>query len=250
MKPSVEIIEPKLFAGAVADEIVASAREYISERGRCTLALAGGSTPGAIYRALSKPPRVEEVEWPSVVLYWGDERWVPHTDNASNFKMTQETLLSQIPSPGPKYFEVDTSLKTPADSAQAYTKTIREQEKLGANDIPTFDIVLLGIGEDGHTASIFPGSSLLRESESSIAEAVTHPEDGRERISLTPKALFSARKIFFIVKGDNKADIVRAVLESSESPEKYPARLFESAADRVTFFLDSGAGSKLSKSRG
>ncbi len=250
MKATVEIIEPKLFAGAVADEIVASSREALNERGRCSVVLAGGSTPGSIYRALSKPPRVEDVDWGSLVLYWGDERWVPHSDNMSNFKMTQETLLSQVSGQTPVIHPVDTSLKSPEEGARAYAAAVRNGEKLGADELPVFDIVLLGVGEDGHTASIFPGSPLIGARGNSLCAAVTHPEDGKPRISMTPDALFGARKIFFIVKGDNKADIMRQILESDEPAAKYPARLFESAAERVTFFLDSGAAAKLSRHKG
>jgi 6-phosphogluconolactonase len=247
MSPSIEVIEPKLFAGAVADEIVASAHDCISERGRCSIVLAGGSTPGSIYRTLAKPPRVEDIDWPAVVFYWGDERWVPHSDNMSNYKMTQETLLSQIPNPKPVNIPVDTSLKSPADGARAYGERIQKTEKVGAGEIPVFDIVLLGIGEDGHTASLFPKANLITQKTGSLCEAVQHPEDGKWRITLTPEALFKARHIFFIVKGEAKADVVKRVIEGSESVSDVPAKLYEGAADRVTFFLDSGAAQKLSK---
>lgn len=247
MKVSIEVIEPKLFAGAVADEIVASVHDCITERGRCSIVLAGGSTPGAIYRTLSKPPRVEDIDWSKVTVYWGDERWVLHSDNMSNFKMTQETLLSQLPEPGPQVLPVDTSLRSAAEGAKAYGKTIADVEKTAAGEMPTFDIVLLGVGEDGHTASLFPGSPLLRQGSSAIAEAVKAPDGGMERITLTPEALFKGRHIFFIVKGDGKADIMKRVLEGEDSVEVIPARLYQNAADRVTFFLDSGAAQRLAK---
>lgn len=250
MKASIEVIEPRLFAGAVSDEIVASVREAIAERGRCSIVLAGGSTPGSIYRALSKPPRVEEVEWSAVTLYWGDERWVPHTDNMSNFKMTQETLLSQIPEPKPAFFPVDTSRASPADAAASYGAMIASNEKFVPGTFPTFDIVLLGIGEDGHTASLFPGSPLLEKASQSLCAAVEHPEDGKPRITLTPPALLAARRIFFIVKGEGKSDVMKRVLEGNESASVLPSRLFLEAGDRVTFFLDSGAAQHLSRPRG
>ncbi|MBN8551109.1 MAG: 6-phosphogluconolactonase [Deltaproteobacteria bacterium] len=247
MKPSVEVIEPKLFAGAVADEIVASVRDVVDEHGRCSIVLAGGSTPSSIYRMLTKPPRVEDVDWAKITMYWGDERWVPHTDNMSNFKMTQETLLSQLPSPGPQIFPVNTALSSPEAGAEAYSKTIATQEKLAAGQMPVFDIVLLGVGEDGHTASLFPKSEIIAKGSTRIAEAVKHPEDGKVRITLTPEALFKARHVFFIVKGDGKADVVKRVLEGNDPVLDVPARLYQQAADRVTFFLDSGAAQRLSK---
>lgn len=247
MKASVEVIEPKLFAGAVADEIVASVADCVSERGHCSIVLAGGSTPGSIYRTLAKPPRVEDVDWSCVTVYWGDERWVPRTDNMSNFKMTQETLLSQLPSPGPKVLAVDTSLPSAAAAAKAYSKAIADQEKVAPGAMPVFDIVLLGVGEDGHTASLFPKSPLLKTPADNIAEVVKSPEGGMERITLTPDALFKGRHIFFIVKGDGKADIMKRVLEGSDSVDDIPARLYLGAGEKVTFFLDSGAAQRLSK---
>lgn len=249
MKASVEIIEPKLFDGAVADEIVASAQDAISERGRCSLVLAGGSTPGAIYRALSKPPRVEDMDWSALSLYWGDERWVPHSDNQSNFKMTQETLLGQISAAKPRQFPVNTDASSPEAAAEEYSSAIVAEEKVSPGQLPSFDIVLLGVGEDGHTASVFPGSRLLKTPSSRLCEAVEHPVDGKTRITLTPEALFAAKKIFFIAKGEGKAEIMKRVLEGEDSEHEIPARLFLRADERVTFFLDSGAAQKLSKTK-
>jgi len=242
MGVSVEVVEPVLFAGVVADEIVASIAEAVGERGVCSIALAGGSTPGAIYRCLAKPPRVSEVEWSKVKLFWGDERWVPSTDTQSNFKMTQETLLGQILGAGPRYFPVPTDAPTPADGAARYAQTIRAE--LGPK--PEFDLVILGVGEDGHTASIFPHSPVLRGS-GDICAAVEHPEDKKARVTLTPEILFGARRTIFIVKGEAKAEIVKRVLEGGDSPDAIPSKLYTRAADRTTFFLDSGAAVRLSR---
>lgn len=244
MAVQIEVVEPVLFAGVVADEIVASIGEAIADRGSCSVALAGGSTPGAIYRCLAKPPRVSEVEWAKVHLFWGDERWVPHSDNQSNFKMTQETLLGQILGAGPKIHPIDTSLANPEEGAAAYTKTITGV--LGAE--PIFDLVILGVGEDGHTASIFPHSPVVGMNDG-VCVAVEHPEDRKFRVTLTPDVLFfNARRTIFIVKGEAKADIVRRVIEGVEGPEVLPAKLYQRASERVTFFLDSGAALRLGRS--
>lgn len=242
MDEKLEVIEPKSFSEAVADEIVACVQEAISERGRASLSLAGGSTPGAVYRVLGRPPRVNEIDWSKVHIYWGDERWVPHDDMQSNFKMVQETLLSNLPKPGPKVNAVNTSLSSAEESAVAYAKTIAQNEK-GAS-VPILDIVLLGIGEDGHTASIFPNSSVVSAS-GTIAHAVKHPSDGGYRVTLSPDVLFSARKILFIVNGDSKAPIMKRVLKGSESEIEIPAKLYRKAKERVTFFLDCTAAKEL-----
>ena len=246
MSHSIEVIESKLYAGGVADEIIATINEAISERGSCSLVLAGGGTPSSIYRALSKPPRVTDVDWSKVRLYLGDERWVARDDNQSNAKMVQETLVSQIPAPGPSFFPVDTSLNSAEQGAEAYQALIIEQEHLKPDRKIEFDVVLLGCGEDGHTASLFPDSPLLNKSTEaqSICAAVTHPKGG-DRISLTPQALFGARKIFFMVTGENKASIVHRVIEGDESVSVLPARLFHSATGTVVWFLDSEAVQQL-----
>lgn len=244
MESTIEIIEPKLFSAGVADEIVASVNDCISEKGRCSLVLAGGSTPSQIYRLLARPPRVDEIEWDKLHLYWGDERWVPFDDVQSNFKMVNETWLSQLSGVQPKIHPVNTALASPDESARDYAKVIRENENLKEGELPTFDVVLLGVGEDGHTASLFPGSDIVRQ-EGGIAFPVKHPVDGSPRVTLSPDTLFSARRVLFIVKGESKADIIKRVITGTDGPDVFPATLFKKVPDRVSWFLDSGAAQKL-----
>lgn len=246
MSVSIETVEPKLFDGVVADELVASIADAIAAKGSCSLVLVGGKTPASIYRALSKPPRIDEVDWAKVRLYWGDERWVPHTDNHSNFKMSQETLLFNLSEKDVRYYPVNTALKTPQDGAKAYAELIAKTEGLAPGKMPAFDIVILGVGEDGHTASIFPGSPVFK-STGFIVHAVQHPEDKGYRITLSPEALIGAGKILFIAKGENKAEIVKDVLEGNAEVEAMPARLYTQAKGKVTWFLDSGAAMRLEK---
>jgi 6-phosphogluconolactonase len=242
MSPVIEVFEPRLFDGAIADEILASVQERVAEKGRCTIALAGGSTPAGVYRAMSKPPRVQEVDWSTVDLLWGDDRWVPHDDDQSNYRMVNETLLSQLKGTRPAVYPVDTALQSPEMGAKAYSDTI---QKLSGAPSPKLDIVLLGIGEDGHTASLFPGSPVLHRKDS-ICFSVTHPTNGTQRVTMGSEALFSAWRVFFIVKGEAKAEIMRRVLEGSEPVEVLPSRLYTTATGQVTFFLDSGAAKLLS----
>ncbi|NDC38529.1 MAG: 6-phosphogluconolactonase [Proteobacteria bacterium] len=238
MKPVVEIFEPRLFDGAVADEIVASVQERIAEKGRCSIALAGGSTPAGVYRSMTKPPRVSEVNWGAIDLFLGDERWVPPADDQSNYRMIQETFLSNLKEALPTIYPVDTTLSAPSAGAQNYAKTI--QEVTGGS----LDIVLLGIGDDGHTASLFPGSSVLAD-KTQIVHAVRHPSNGTERVTLAAHLLFGAWRVFFIVKGEGKAEIMRRVLNGSEPPSVLPSRLYVEASGRVTFLLDSAAAKQL-----
>lgn len=262
MSEEVEIVEPSLFAGSVADELVASISEIVADKGQCSVVLSGGSTPGAVYRSMATPPRVGEVPWKDVVLFLGDERWVPHDDPQSNSRMVRETLLAPLTvdhagldSSGvtaPRFAAIDTSLATPDMGAAAYDAVIREI-LAGGRDVQdqveqppvVFDIVLLGLGEDGHFASVFPESELIDEyrqgKSSGLCRAAVNPHDGSQRISLTPQAIFGAKRVYFLVAGRNKGDVVRRVLTGNEDPLKLPAMLYRKASARITWFLDSGA---------
>ncbi len=240
---NLEIVEAKDFAPVIADEIVLSIKESVEERGTCSVALAGGATPGAIYRLLARPPRVSDIPWDKVKIFWGDERFVSHEDNQSNFKMAQETFLSQVPVAGSSVFPVPTNLKDAAQAARAYHDTILK-ELAPSNGF--FDLVLLGMGEDGHTASLFPGAEPWDTTDHAYALAATQPESGQARVSLSLSCLKAARKIIFIVKGDSKAEAIQRVLE--KKPTNLPAAHFVDLGERLTWFLDSAAAVKL-KSR-
>ncbi|MBX7136717.1 MAG: 6-phosphogluconolactonase [Oligoflexia bacterium] len=244
MNPRVEEIEAKLFAGVVADEIIASLNDAIADKGRAVAALSGGRTPGTIYRALSCPPRVSEVDWSKVVLLWGDERWVPKSDGQSNFKLAHETLLGLLSEAKPTVHAVDTSLKTPALAAAEYAKQIKALGLPERAAVPVMDLVLLGMGEDGHTASVFPHSGLCAV-KGELCRAVKHPSDGSERVTMLPEFLFAANRVLFIVSGSNKSDTLRRVLRDEGAEEDLPARCFKRANERVTWFVDSAAAQGL-----
>lgn len=237
MSPVIEVFEPRLFDGAVADELVASVQERLAERGRCNISLAGGSTPAGVYRAITKPPRVSEIDWRSVDLFLGDERWVPLDDDQSNYRMVQETLLANIKGDKPTVYPVNTSLPCASIGADDYARTI---QKVAGGDRPQLDIVLLGIGEDGHTASLFPGSPVLSDS-SKLCHAVVHPINHTQRVTMSAQLLFCAWRVFFIVKGEGKAGVIQRVLKGTDAISEIPSRLFSTATGKVTFFLDSGS---------
>ena len=246
MGVSVEIIQPGMFAGVVADELVASMNDAILERGRCSLVLAGGRSPSSIYRTMAVSPRADEVDWSKVTLYWTDERWVPREDNQSNYRLIQETLLSRLPGgKSPGVCGVDTTLKSPEEGAKAYAASILKSEGLKKGEMPVFDVALLGVGTDGHTASLFPESPLL-SSKGKIAHAVVGPGDAGPRVTLSAEVLFSARRILFIAMGDRKAEITKRVLEGTEDVSAVPARLYATVEDQVSFYVDSEAAKKLS----
>lgn len=244
MNALVEVFESRLYAGSVADEIVASISDDLADKGTCTVALAGGGTPGNIYRAMSAPPRVTEVEWDKVKLFFGDERWVAHDDTLSNHRMAQETLIAPLARYGrPKVFPVETTLDSPGEGAARYDAVLRN-EVAAQEGTPSLDILLLGVGEDGHTASLFPHSPLLNETRK-MCDACAHPTDGTQRVSITPPLLQKARRIFVLMTGEGKSEMARRILEGDDAPEKIPARLVLQSKARVSFFLDSAAASKL-----
>ncbi len=244
MEANVEIVEPRNFGGDVADELVSLIGEAVAERGSCSIALSGGTTPGSVYRALGHPPRVAEVPWDKVSLFWGDERYVSHSDDQSNYHMVQGTMLSGLAIP-PQLFPIPTDLSDPEEAARHYEATIRSA--IGG-ELPLFDIVLLGLGDDGHTASLFPRSPLLREESDRLVAVATNPKDGVTRITLMPRILMAGRRILFLVSGQAKADVVNRVVKGIGSVDEYPALLFRGVADKVTWYLDSGAARKLQES--
>jgi 6-phosphogluconolactonase len=239
-----------MFAGVVADEIVASIQDATADHGKSSVVLAGGSTPGVIYRVLSHPPRVQEVDWPKVSLFLGDERWTATSDEQSNFRMVQETLLRDLPKDGegPNVYPFDLAAASPEDCCKAYAATLRGALGAPAGQPPRLDLVLLGLGEDGHFASLFPGTNFNQPS-AELCCVTTNPANDAPRLSLTFDFLKSAARILFIVRGESKAPILKRVLEGDEPPEVIPARIWETVNTRITWFLDSSVAVKLSKVR-
>ncbi len=245
-----ELIDPKSYARVAAEEVVATIQDNIAEKGRCLIALAGGSTPVSIYRDLTIPPYVDQIEWQKLDLIFGDERWVPKDDVLSNCRMVNENLISRLGSSRPRVHPVNTAMETPQQAAANYGLIVSslcdKNPKTGAAEI---DLVLLGMGDDGHMASLFPGSKTLEQDIAS--QSMTSVEDwpgkeGAYRISLTPKALLSAKKIVFFVKGKSKADMLFKALDDSQAAS-IPVHIFRQVKHKVRWLVDSEAGIELVK---
>ncbi len=237
---NLEILNPADFDPAVADEIVAAINDAINEHDICNIVLAGGKTPAGIYRLLSRPPRSQSVDWSKVRIFWSDERYVPLESHSSNFNLVSETLLSNIKIPEDNIVAFNTTFSSARAVAEDFSLRLKKLFSLSANELPVFDIVLLGVGEDGHTASIFPGDLLAQDS-SEIAIAIDNGTEIKDRISLTLATLSQSQRIYFIVRGKNKAEIVKNVLQKDD----YPACFFKSSSAKVTWFLDAEAASNL-----
>jgi 6-phosphogluconolactonase len=209
-------------------------------RGRFSVALSGGSTPAGVYRLLAEEPFADRIPWSDVHIFWGDERCVPPNDPGSNYRLAQEALLSRVPIPADNIHRIRGEVD-PSTAARVYDAALQD---FFCGPRSRFDLVLLGLGTDGHTASLFPGSSALEETEQ-LAEAVVGAYEGRpaQRVTLTLPAINSAREALFLVSGAAKAGIVRAVLEGSE-PD-LPARRVRLTAGRLTWLLDADAAAHL-----
>jgi 6-phosphogluconolactonase len=206
-------------------EIVRIARESIAARGRFTVALAGGNTPKVTYELLATRFR-DDIDWTRVVIVFGDERFVPPDDTRSNYRMAREALLSRVPIPADSIHAVPTDDPSVSDSARAYDATLR-RVLVSVPDAATVDLALLGVGPDGHTASLFPGMPAL-EDDSRWALPVGVPttvQPAVERVSVSLPFLNAARIAMFLVAGKDKRPVVAEILEAAPSARRYPAAL-------------------------
>lgn len=233
----------ELFAAA-AEEVVRAANEAVAQRGRFTIALAGGSTPKSLYNLLATNARTA-LPWDRMFFFWGDERHVPPTDSDSNYRMADEAMLAKIPVPAANVFRMKTENPEAAAVAEDYEQTLRKFFQLEPGQLPTFDLILLGMGPDGHTASLFPGTAALQE-KSRLVFANWVEKLKTYRITLTLPVLNAARCVIFLVSGTDKAPALHAVLEEDVSGEQYPAKLVQPRQGKVIWLVDRAAASTLS----
>ncbi len=245
-KPQIIVLDDSqaLFVRA-AEEIVHISGESICTHGQFALCLTGGNTPADVYSLIATRFHFS-VDWNAVHLFWGDERCVPHDDPASNYGMANRTMLSKLSlDPGMIYRirgEVDPEL-----AASEYENELRKFFSLEDGEFPRFDLILLGLGDNVHIASLFPGSPALHERQR-LAVAVEVDAPQRKRITLTPLVLNNAARVMFIVSGQNKAEAVKLALEGPRDPDKYPAQIIDANQGEVIWLLDRPAASLLSPS--
>lgn len=227
-----------------AQYVVRLVTEAIANHGRFTIALSGGSTPKALYSLLGNEPYRSQIDWALVEIFWSDERCVPPDSSDSNYQLAQEVLLSKIP------IAANQVHRMPADKAdrdvasQEYTQEM--QRVFGTEGIPSFDLLQLGMGPEGHTASLFPHQASLHEQQR-LVMPVNVPKPPPPRLTFTPPLLNAARHVLFLVTGSEKADALHAVLEGSYQPEEYPAQIVRPPHGEVTWMLDTAAAGKLQR---
>jgi 6-phosphogluconolactonase len=232
---------PDELAEQAARLIVDTARQALSQRGHFTLALSGGSTPEKTYTRLARPDLAGQIDWNRTELFFGDERFVPRDDSRSNYHLARRTLLDHIPIPAGNIHPVPTELPDPAAAAAAYAATLASRFPTSAGP-PEFDLILLGLGDDGHTASLFPGQPSLAVRDRWVIACppgvLPPPVD---RVTFTFPVLNAARHVAFLVAGANKVGVVRDVLAGAP-PEVHPAAGVRPMQGQLTWMLDSAAG--------
>lgn len=234
--------DPDHLAEGVAERCIALCQAALAQRGAFHVALSGGSTPRRLYRLLARPDYRTRIDWSRVQLYFGDERAVPPTHADSNFRMVQETLLAHIDIPAGNIWPMAADPGRIEADAAAYAALLREQMP-SERGIPRFDLILLGMGPDGHTCSLFPGTPVLLERERPVS-AVYVTELDSWRLSLTYPVLDAARQLLFLVTGGDKAAMLRRICRQPEPAAPVPVQGIRPRGE-VEWHLDQAAAAEL-----
>jgi 6-phosphogluconolactonase len=229
---------------AAAEEVLRAATRAVAERGRFTIALSGGSTPRNMYTLIAANAATS-LPWDRMFFFFGDERHVPPDDPDSNYRMANESLLAKIPVPPANVFRIPAENPDANAAAEMYEQTLRRFFGLAPGEFPRFDLILLGIGPDGHTASLFPETAALQE-KTRLVVANWVEKLNTSRITLTLPVLNHARCVAFLVSGIDKAAALHEVLEGKAPAEKYPSKLVQPSEGKLIWFVDRAAASELS----
>lgn len=242
MKQEVRVFQDlDALSSAAAAVFLAASSQAILERGRCLVALSGGVTPRPLYGLLARSPYRELVDWSHLHAFWGDERMVPIEDLENSYRAAHDILLGRVPVPAENIHRMQTELD-PESAAADYARVLKEYATPPLN-WPRFDLVLLGMGDDGHTASIFPGSPV--ETDRPVIAVNAHYGDRpTSRVTLTPLVFNSARSILFLVSGKSKSKVVADVLYGKRRPEALPAQRINPVEGEVIWMLDQGAANR------
>jgi 6-phosphogluconolactonase len=244
MTPNLSIFpDPEGLAQAAADLFVRRANEIIHVTGAFTVALSGGSTPQAMFRILAHPANRSQVDWSKIHLFWGDERCVSPDHPDSNYFHARQLLLSQVAIPETNVHRIHAEL--PVDqAADQYEKTLKEFFSPQATTQQAFDLLFLGMGEDGHTASLFPGTPAVHEAQHWVVPVFVSKFNSW-RISLTPVILNRSSQVIFLVSGQGKSETLKNVLYGNFQPDLTPAQVIQAGAKEVIWFVDKSAASRI-----
>ena len=242
--------DPDELALKAARRFARLADQYVIGCGRFTVALSGGSTPKAMFSLLAAEPFIDTVPWSSIYFFWGDERCVPPDHPDSNYRMTNEALLSKVPVPTENIFRIPAEMQNPEQAAEEYSATLTSFfiRGLGANrtgtaplsNVPRFDLVFLGMGPDGHTASLFPHTTAL-DAGAQIAVANYVEKFKAHRITLTASTINNARNVTFLAAGEDKAETLKTVLEGAYQPREFPSQTIRPSNGTLLWMVDEAA---------
>ena len=241
--PDVDIFEDlDALSQAAARLFARGTAESKTSKKDFSIALSGGSTPKSLYLLLGSGDYMRAIDWRRVHLFWADERCVPPDHEQSNFKLASDTFISRVPIPSENVHRIKGE-KPAGQAAREYEDALRQF--FGESVIPAFDLILLGMGEDGHTASLFPGSPELAEEQRLAVAAVPGQPPEIDRVTLTLPVLNNARRIVFLVSGSAKARVLQEILTGSGTKRNYPAGLVETANGTLTWLVDKAAAARL-----
>ncbi len=227
-----------------AEEIAHVAGEAICTHGEFTFCLSGGSTPASTYELLATR-FLGSIDWKEVRFYWGDERCVPPDHSESNYAMANRTMLSKLPVKPEQVFRMRGELP-PEEGALDYEKQLKQSFSLSAGEFPRLDLILLGLGDNRHTASLFPGNPAIHEARRSVV-AVNVDAEPRNRLSFTPPVINRAERVMFLAAGEKKAEAVRDIIEGPRDPDRLPAQIVAPSDGQLMWFLDRAAASLLKR---
>ena len=227
---------------AAADLIIQLYEQAVADKGSFTIALSGGNTPKKLYELLATPVYAKKINWKNIYLFWSDERCVPASDEENNSHMASQALLNNVPVPKENIFPVPVNFE-PAKAAARYEQMIRTFFK---DKQPHFDLILLGLGEDGHTASLFPGTDILDEKKI-LVKQVYLKEKKMFRVSFTLPLINDAKHILFLVTGKEKSNILKKIFTKPVKKPAYPAQLIKPVKGKLFWYLDKAAASSLNQ---
>lgn len=232
-----------VFAKKAAQVIMETTSAAIEKKGKATWALCGGRTPKSVFPLLTEPYYRDRIDWKNVIVGWGDERCVPPDHADSNYKLAMDCLLSRVPIPASNILRMPGEMSSPLEAAKSYEQSLKLLFRFD-RPFPKFDLMLLGMGEDGHTASLFPGTDALDEKEKWVVGH--HVEKvSSNRITLTFPVLNNARTILILCPGENKATVVRDVFWEQAPRNRYPIQRVKPAEGKLIWLIDKPAASKL-----
>jgi len=231
-------------ARAMAEQLLAVAQGAVATEGVARLAVSGGNTPRRTFELLADPSgEFGTFPWDKTELFWVDERCVPPDDKDSNYRMTRLALLDKVPLAADRVFRIEGELD-PHEAATRYEAVLRSRFELGAGQFPTFDLVALGMGPDGHTASLFPHTEGIHEAERIVIPNHV-PQKETWRVTLTAPVINQGRQVVFLIGGADKAEVLSQVLSDKYDPETWPSQLIQPKTGKVLLLLDQAAATQL-----